>query len=198
MGAAIKKYTEIDTKSLWYNWGQRKSKPYIISSILSIFSVTFSVEYGIELCAPCPCWIWKTTCTTAPHRVVLMHDCNPLPLSVGCTGDCSQTVTVSVQRFKQRKVWCSSVSPSLVLSLALFDRNKTLSSELPYRGSGVKELRDAFSLLAIMGGSLEMVFSSVAFMWCQLQLTPWFSHWEWFWAQTPRKKVPRSPIHINS
>lgn len=109
-----------------------------------------------------------------------------------------QTMTISVQRFKQRKVWCSSVSPSLALSLALFDRNKTLSSGLPYRGSSVKELRDAFSLLATMGGSLEMVFSSVAFMWCQLQLTCWFLHWEWFWAQTPRKKVPRSLIHINS
>ena len=99
-----------------------------------------------------------------PWRVVLMYDCNPLPLSVGCTGDCAQTVTVLVQRVKQRKVWCSSVSPSLALSLALFDRNKTLSSEPPYRGSGVKELRDAFSLLATMGGSLEMVFSSVTFM----------------------------------
>lgn len=73
-------------------------------------------------------------------------------------------MTVSVQRFKQRKVWCSSVSLSLVLLLALLDGNKMLSSELPYRGSGVKELRDAFSLLATMGGSLEVVFPSVTFM----------------------------------
>lgn len=51
--------------------------------------MTFSVEYRFVLCAPCPCWIWKATGTMAPHLVVLMHDCNPLPLSVDWTGDCS-------------------------------------------------------------------------------------------------------------
>lgn len=138
------------------------------SSILSIFSVTLSVEYGIVLCEPCPCWIWKATCTMGPHCVALMHGVILSPWVWAGLVIAPQTVTVSVQRFKQRKVWCSSVSPSLVLSLALLDGNKTLSSELPYRGSGVKELRDAFSLLATMGGSLEVVFSSIAFMWCQL------------------------------